>query len=291
MGLGGIGVAIDTASIDMRSLKRCVRDVLKSAHVYERLKVSWFYRLFWTIADREVVNQLQHEIDFYKDTLSGIGSGDLIFDIGANQGYKTGIFLALGARVVAVDPDEFNQATLKERFLTYRILKKPVTIVGKAVSDKIGTETFWIDEPGSGKNTLNEKWVGLLRHDQGRFGKQLDFERKREVATITLEELISTYGVPFFIKIDVEGHEPHVLATLRRPIPYLSFEVNLPEFRAEALQCIELLQHITKEGKFNYWIEGQSKLAEERWLNASEFANVFDTCIENSMEVFWKTRF
>jgi FkbM family methyltransferase len=92
---------------------------------------------------------------FYRSLLVGFRKGDLIFDIGANNGFKTDIFLRLGARVVAVEPDKSNQIVLADKFLKYRMIKKPVSIVAKAVSNKTGRETLWINEPGSAKNTLN----------------------------------------------------------------------------------------------------------------------------------------
>lgn len=104
-------------------------------------------------------------------------------------------------------------------------------IVEKAVSDNCAVHKMWIDEPGSAKNTLSQKWVDTLRHDEVRFGHRLDFTQHKEVESISLEELIVTYGTPFFVKIDVERHEPHVLRGLKRPVSYLSFEVNLPEFK------------------------------------------------------------
>ena len=130
-----------------------------------------------------------------------------------------------------MDPDKANQTTLEEKFLKYRFTKKPVFVVGKAISDRKGLETFWVDEPGSAKNTLNEKWVNILRVDENKFGKPLGFRQSVTVETLRLEDLISEYGLPFFVKIDVEGHEAAVLRGLRRSVPYLSFEMNLPEFR------------------------------------------------------------
>ncbi len=57
------------------------------------------------------------------------------------------------------------------------------------------------------------------------------------------------------MKIDVEGLEPSVIRGLRRPVPYLSFEVNLPEFRPEGLECVELLRTLTPTGAFNYAVK------------------------------------
>jgi FkbM family methyltransferase len=239
-------------------------------------------------ANQRLLDDRANEVEFYKKTLLGFRKGNIIFDIGANEGYKTDIFLRLGARVVAVEPDEYNQRILKQNFLTYRLIKRPVMIVGKAVSDRNGTEVMWIDEHGSAKNTLNQKWVETLRTDSSRFGKNLKFKEEKEVKTVTLEELIRDYGRPFFVKIDVEGYEAVVLRGLRRPVPYVSFEVNLPEFRPEALECIELLENVAAQGDFNYAPDCRHGLALERWLPKNEFLEVFNNCQEPCIEVFWK---
>ncbi len=93
---------------------------LKQAAVYHRLKASRVYD-----ADQRL--------------LQGLPRRGLIFDIGANHGAKTDVFLRLGARVVAVDPDETNQEI-----------------------DTAGHSSMWVDSPDSAKNTLSQKWVDTL---------------------------------------------------------------------------------------------------------------------------------
>ena len=39
------------------------------------------------------------------------------------------------------------------------------------------------------------------------------------VPATTLDELIAAYGIPAFVKIDVEGMEHEVLAGLSQPVP------------------------------------------------------------------------
>jgi FkbM family methyltransferase len=272
----------------MRWLKSTAQRALRHIHLYERAKASFLYQLYWRIANKEVIDTRDREVQFYQNLLKGFRTGNVIFDIGASKGFKTEIFLRLGAKVIAVDPDETNQEALKEKFLKYRIVKKPVLIVGKAVSDKNGFDTFWMDASGSAKNTLNEKWVRTLRVDENRFGARLSFKQSVVVETITLEKLIKQYGLPFFVKIDVEGHEANVLNGLARPVPYLSFEVNLPEFRDEGLNCIELLEKLASHGRFNYMIGSNPKLV-DHWIAAQEFRDVLELCAEESIEVFWKT--
>jgi FkbM family methyltransferase len=273
----------------VQTLKPHLQSTLRRFGLYHRLKASSVYSLYWSMADPALIDNRRKEVHFYRNLLKGFQHNDLIFDVGANQGTKTDIFLRLGSRVVAIEPDETNQAILRERYLRYRLSRKPVVIVGKAVSDRNAVATMWIDEPGSAKNTFSQKWVESLRHDEQRFGQTLSFAQRREVETTTLEQIINTYGLPFFVKIDVEGHEINVLRGMRRPVPYLSFEVNLPEFRTEGLQCVELLGRLAAEGKFNYTADCRRGLAIEAWLGSQEFSSVLSQCAERSIEVFWKT--
>ena len=276
-------------AITVQTLKPHLQAILRRVGLYHRLKASRLYDLYWTIADRSVIDDRRRETDFYRKLLRGFRRGDLIFDIGANKGSKTAAFLRLGARVVAVEPDEINQAILEEQFLRYRMTRRPVVIVRKAVSDSNTVGTMWIDEPGSAVNTLSSKWVETLRGDAGRFGHRLKFAQRREVETTTLDQLIVTYGHPFFVKIDVEGFEQNVLRGMDRPVPYLSFEVNLPEFRPEGLKCVELLGRLAADGKFNYAVDCRAGLVLQHWLGRQDFVEVLDRCADRSIEVFWKT--
>lgn len=275
----------------MRSPKLEIQRMLQRAGLYHRLKTSGIHEVYWRIARNQQIQTREKQIDFYRRLLTELRPGDLMFDIGANEGFKTDLFLRLGARVVAIEPDETNQSILRERFERFRLVRRPLVIVGKAVSDKSAVETMWIDGPGSAVNTLSQKWATTLkgnkaRHTYGHYG--LDFARSRTVETTTLEELIAAHGVPIFIKIDVEGYELNVIRSLQRPVPYLSFEVNLPEFRPEGIQCVELLGRLAAAGKFNYAVECEQGFALERWLGADEFLNMFGQCSENAIEVFWK---
>lgn len=265
-----------------------LQQILKQMGAYHRLKGSRLYDWYWRIADSRIIEQRDSEVAFYKQLLNGFQPGGLIFDVGANHGSKTDIFLRLGARVVSVEPDESNQQILRERFLQRRLSARPVTIVPMAVSDENAVATMWIDEPGSAKNTLSQKWVDTLKTDQERFGHALDFGQRREVKTTTLERLIEQHGLPFFVKIDVEGFEPQVIRGLQQPVPYLSFEVNLPEFRAEGLECVSLLARLSSAGRFNYVGESFLGLALKDWIDADAFGNVLTNCSEKSIEVIWK---
>ena len=281
--------ATNDAKVILLRLKSHIRGSLERLGLYERIRTSWIYDFYWSLADRRIIDDRRSELDFYRALLDGFRDGDLIFDVGANHGYKSNIFLTLGAKVVALEPDGISQEILKQKFLTNRLKKKPLVIVGKAVSDNSSTITMWVDAPGSAMNTLSQKWAETLRADEGRFGHRLSFKHRKEVETISMEQLIAKYGSPFFVKIDVEGHEVSVLRGMQRSVPYLSFEVNLPEFRTEALECVRVLQRLDRDGSFNYTPDCRRGLVLKRWHRAVEFEAILDSCIDASIEVFWKT--
>lgn len=262
--------------------------MLKSIGLYHRVKASSAYDFYWRFVDPRLIHDREKEIAFYRKTLQGFATGDLIFDIGANRGHKTHVFLRLGASVVAVEPDVQNQTVLRESFLRYRRSKKPVKIVDRAVSDHGGSAAMWVEAPGSAKNTLSAKWVDSLQSDASRFGHELHFNDKVEVETVTLDNLIANHGSPFYIKIDVEGHEAAVLRGLHSRIPYLSFEVNLPEFVAEAVECTQWLAKLSSGSRFNYTSNCAELLLKE-WVDAKDIVAQLETCRESSVEVFCRS--
>ena len=275
----------------MQSLKLNLQSMLKRLGLYYRLKNSALYDLYWRVVDRRIVEARNKELAFYRNFLKGFRTGDLIFDVGANEGVKTDVFLRLGARVVSVDPDEFNQSVLREKFLLHRSTPKPVVIVGKALSDKSTVETMWIDGPGSSVNTLSQKWADTLKTNRDKFEHAhfgLEFARQKTVETTTLDDLIRLHGLPIFVKIDVEGYEVSVIRGLKQPVPFLSFEINLPEFRQEGLDCVRMLERLSTEGEFNY-ASNLERGVLGTWIGAQEFSNLLGQCPEGTIEVFWRT--
>jgi FkbM family methyltransferase len=292
------------ARVDIDYLKErdSLRRFLGQLGIYERVKASWIYDLYWWVAGRRIIDDRRREIAFYRNLLVGFRKGDLIFDVGANVGLKVDIFLRMGAKVVAAEPDDLSREILRQRFLKYRLKRKPLVIVGKAVSEKASIEKMWINAPGSAFNTLSNRWVDTLRDNHTRpvcvdsskddhsdSVHSLTFGCCKEIETVSVEELFVTYGVPFFIKIDVEGHELSVLRGMRRPVPYLSFEVNLPEFRQEGLECVEILRGLVPDGEFNYTSNFRLGLMLSRWARADEFCSTLRSCRHNCIEVFWRT--
>jgi FkbM family methyltransferase len=271
------------------SLKRNIQHHLTTHGLYHRAKASILYDIYWTLVSPSVIEQDRWQMHFYRHLLDGMPKNSRIFDIGANQGSKTRMFLRLGTSVIAVDPDGENIRIIQEKFIKHRVTPKPVTVLQLAVSDRRATELMWMEAPGCAKNTLSSKWVDTLRTDNRRFGTFFEFRDQKAVQTTTLDDLIGEYGMPFFVKIDVEGYELQVLRGMRRPVPYLSFEVNLPEFLSEGLHCIDFLASLDPDGRFNIWPDHRHAFAFDVWLRPEQCASELPRIVEPCVEVFWRS--
>lgn len=118
----------------------------------------------------------------------------LIFDLGANVGYTILYFRSIfpTARIIAVEA--LPQTVLK---LQKNIADQDnIEVVAKAVTDRSGSVTFY-DYPASSMSSSM-----VRRHDQA---------NSYQVPAITLNDLVTTYGPPDLIKIDIEGAEYQVL--------------------------------------------------------------------------------
>jgi hypothetical protein len=70
-------------------------------------------RAAYRFLNRDIRDQRRQEIEFYSKLLK---PDALCFDVGANLGQKTEVFLACGARVVTIEPNPHCGPTLQFHF-------------------------------------------------------------------------------------------------------------------------------------------------------------------------------
>jgi FkbM family methyltransferase len=270
-------------------VKSAVKKSLTTVGVFDALRYSFLYELFLKVFRPGQVQGRKSEVAFYRATLQGLPADAVIFDVGGNRGFKTEVFVHLAKHVVCVEPDRTNVDILRKKFRS----QPTVTVVDCAVGAASGQLMFNVIEAGSAYNTLSTKWVESLGQSDGTGRPVLTLSEQYPVTVVTLDDLIATYGTPFYIKIDVEGFELEVIKGLTRPVPYLSFELNLPDFRAEGLQILQLLTTHMPDVRFNYCSEAAAEafsahqsLKSNQWLDLAAFSTVLAETTEPYLEVY-----
>jgi FkbM family methyltransferase len=190
-----------------------------------------------------------------------LAPGDLAFDIGANVGVRTDLFLRLGVRVVAVEPQAVCVARLNQKYRG----DARVVVVSKALGRMAGMAQMMVSQAHT-ISSISRPWVDAVT-SSGRFA-DYEWGHRQDVTVITLDELIATFGQPAFCKIDVEGSEADVLAGLSSSIPALSFEF-IPEMAEAALACIDRLLELGNF-EFNYDLSESMHLQLASWVGREE---------------------
>jgi FkbM family methyltransferase len=185
-----------------------------------------------------------------------VARGDLVFDIGANVGQHTKLFLDLGCEVVAIEPQRNCVAALRRSF------GNRIQIVQSAVTDRAGTATLMKHDTMHPMATLSGEWLSRLDTAN-------DWFRRERVQTTTFDNLISRFGTPKFAKIDVEGCERQVFAGLSKSPDAVRFEFAC-EMLADAKSCINKLQSLGNY-EFNYSPSLSTTMQLPNWLPHQEF--------------------
>lgn len=193
--------------------------------------------------------------------------GDLSFDVGAHIGSRVQALRALGASVVAVEPQAECVTELERRFGS----DSKVTIVAAALGAEPGEAELLVSD-ATELTSLSQQWIEAVTRS-GRFGGRT-WQRDARVAVTTLDQLVEDYGLPVFCKIDVEGFEAEVLDGLSRPIAVVGFEFT-PEALDTAFLCIHRLQELARY-EFRYSIGESMQLELDGWLGAEEFRDALE---------------
>lgn len=150
-----------------------------------------------------------------------VDPGDLVFDIGAHLGDRIFVLRALGARVVALEPQPAIAALLVDEFG-----RDPnVTILPQAVDVEPGQAVMRVNHANPTLSTLSSTFVETAAAADGWREERWDDEATVEVTT--LDALIARFGLPGFVKIDVEGYEDRALMGLSQALPAVSFEITM----------------------------------------------------------------
>jgi FkbM family methyltransferase len=147
--------------------------------------------------------------------------GDLIYDIGMHVGKDTEFYLQKGFSVVAVEANPELVPESMERFSKY-LEDGRLRIINAAISDRVGTERLYVSDAHTDWSTLHPEVVA----DKQRKGASF---RTIKVDCVDFSSILSEHGIPYYMKIDIEGADLLCLVALRsfgeRP-PHISIEAT-----------------------------------------------------------------
>lgn len=175
---------------------------------------------------------------------------DLVMDVGMYDGSDTAYYLHIGYRVVAVEAHPHAVAQARRRFAT-EIEQGRLTILPVGIADRRGTQLLHISQENAGSSSFH---LDRIRNLQP--GPPI------AVQCLPFDEILDQYGVPFYLKVDIEGNDGLCLAALRRDRlpPYLSWEVN-DDFE----ECLGLAMDL---GYVRFKIINQLVLREVEYVNS-----------------------
>lgn len=128
---------------------------------------------------------------------------DLIVDVGMHNGDDSAFYLAKGFRVVAIEANPALAAQGAERFAN-EVASGRLTIVNRAIAHVPGRVTLFV-------NPSHTDWSSIYRDIADRDGTGVE---EVSVEAVRLSDLLAQYGVPYYIKIDIEKADRDALLQL-----------------------------------------------------------------------------
>lgn len=196
-------------------------EVMLELGLYENARRA--YQTFFNRAYRRELGQLRRLFATF------VTPGSIVFDVGANKGEFTSVFMGLGATVVAVEPNPALADRLRRRFRRAVVVEAAVGATEGTAALHLGADTNY--------STVSERWRAVAEERNRLSGAVV------QVPVTTLDALIAKYGHPAFVKLDIEGNELAALSGLGTPVQGLCFEFQCPlldELRA-SLNVLETL--------------------------------------------------
>ena len=123
---------------------------------------------------------------------------DVIFDIGADNGDDTAAYLVRGFNVVAVEANPALCLALRARF-QHELQSGRLTLAEGAIAECPGeTITFYI-------NSAESAWGTTVPRYADRGEALAGTLQTISVQTLSFSSLVEEFGVPHYLKIDIEG--------------------------------------------------------------------------------------
>jgi FkbM family methyltransferase len=154
---------------------------------------------------------------------------DLIYDVGLNNGDDTAYYLKRGFRVVAIEADPKLATQVTERF-PEEIRSERLKVLNVGIAAEEGDLPFWICE-------TQPEWSSFDSEIASRDGSS---HHQISIPCRRLSSILQEYGVPYYLKVDIEGNDPLCIEDLDR--------LHLPKFISVEALGVDLLSSLSEKG-------------------------------------------
>jgi FkbM family methyltransferase len=124
-------------------------------------------------------------------------NSQLIYDVGAHLGEDTDFYLRKGFRVVAIEANPELAERLRERFRS-NLSDGSLSLIEAAIAENPGGVDFYVNKSKSVWGTIRPEWAKR----NASLGSPSQVSRLK---ALTFPEVVVKYGVPYYLKIDIEG--------------------------------------------------------------------------------------
>jgi FkbM family methyltransferase len=141
--------------------------------------------------------------------------GNFIIDVGMNDGSDTAYYLHCGFWVIAIEADPRLTDAAKRRFAT-EIQAGKLAVLNLDIAPAAGAANF--------NHATNPQSSFFSPGFASRRGIQI--AEKVRVPSAPLSAVIQRYGVPYYVKVDLEGHDLYCIESLSKIAvpPYISVD-------------------------------------------------------------------
>ena len=151
---------------------------------------------------------------------------NLIYDVGAHKGEDTEFYLKKGFSVVAIEAHPDLAASIRTRF-PEEMNSGRLTVINTAIARTAGSVEFFANRSKPNWGTIDAEWADR----NARLGAPSE---TRILPSITFDTVLSQHGIPYYLKVDIEGTDLLCLEALKkfsgRP-KYISIESEKVRWR------------------------------------------------------------
>ena len=187
----------------------------------------------------------------------------LVFDIGANLGNTVKIFTEVSEKVIAFEPNPILLTNLNKMFEG-----RNVVIDSRGLSNEVGRKIFNVSYADS-VSTFSDDWI-----NNSRFSEKITWQYPTEVEVTTLDNIIDEYGIPDYVKIDVEGYEYEVLISLNKFLPDTLFAFEWAEEMKDKIYLT--LEHVYNLGYKSFSLTEEDVVMFDKQLTWMDYSDLLE---------------